>query len=425
MNKYKLTGMAFLVSVFAMFVLILSGKVVTEIEQYYSDMDSNGTWDALEQYPFEGNSPKEPKQDLLAKIEEKITSLEEKIENSSTMYFRYRMPFIFAKKRLDKAMGLDMTASLTGGANDATLADDVVVPFSGDSLGWVSDEDTDITKDLQSLIQFGKKMEAEGRNFVFFQNPDKTRSSAGFQDYSQEKNKQISKAFEKSGLDYISPYELEDAYPYEYSEMFYRTDHHWTAASGIWADGILCEHLNKTYGYDLDVSLFASENYDVVKAEQKMVGSLGKKVTEVYTQSEDFYLYVPKYETNLDVFRSKENESVSGDIRDTLLNYDLLDDAVRPYDIDLYNFYGFGSQALIRIHNNDRTDEKHILLIKASFANCMYPYLAAAVEDIDVIDLREFEGSLEAYIQKENPDTVVVEYGLAMFGVEDSPFDFR
>ena len=83
---------------------------------------------------------------------------------------------------------------------------------------------------------------------------------------------------------------------------------------------------------------------------------------------------------------------------------------------------------MITIHNNQIHDGSHILMLKTSYADCMYPYLASVVENLDVIDLRWFNGSLQSYIKETNPDTVVMVYGMTTFSGSQTingPFDFR
>ena len=63
----------------------------------------------------------------------------------------------------------------------------------------------------------------------------------------------------------------------------------------------------------------------------------------------------------------------------------------------------------------------------------MIPFLALGVEDFRAVDLRHFTGSLQAFIQEEKPDTVLVEYYVEeLMNKEDETikqhkamFDFR
>lgn len=417
MRKEAITGIGFIVFSIIMFCLVIFGKIVHDIKE----TDKNDLWNAAEFYPVE---KEQIEIEGLQKYWDKIAYIKTSVGDYATTSFQYRMPFILSKKRVDKLFGLDMTTSLNGGVNDIEDTNDVVLPYSNDSLGWVCD-DMNISRHLESLIQFGQEMEAEGRNFLFFENPEKFTETEIYKDYSEKKYAEIQTAFDSNRLNIISAKDLEEAYPNDLSEMFYKTDHHWKPESGLWADTILCSYLNEEFAYQFDTSLFDISNYKMITYDKSMLGSIGKKVTEIYTSAEEFRLCLPVYKLDLEVFISGKNSSYSGSMQDTLFDYSVFDD-YDMYNTALYDFYGYGNQGLIKIHNNDITDGSHILLVKASFANCMYPYLAGVVEDLDVIDLREFNGSLNSYIHQTNPDTVIVIYNLRSFkNGNDALFDFR
>lgn len=113
-----------------------------------------------------------------------------------------------------------------------------------------------------------------------------------------------------------------------------------------------------------------------------------------------------------------------------MLNSEILGEIgeVPPTLLDnLYGSYGYGDVALFSVHNENVHDGSRVLIIKESFADVVYPFFAEAVEYLDVIDLRAFSYSLERYIDKTDPDTVIVIYGTQAFEGEssDSAFDFR
>ena len=51
------------------------------------------------------------------------------------------------------------------------------------------------------------------------------------------------------------------------SDLFYRTDHHWTTKAGLWASWIIAEGLNDYCGYHIDTSVYDDENYDFVNTQ--------------------------------------------------------------------------------------------------------------------------------------------------------------
>lgn len=91
-------------------------------------------------------------------------------------------------------------------------------------------------------------------------------------------------------------------------------------------------------------------------------------------------------------------------------------------------FYAWGGP-VIRIHN-EQIKGKKILFIKDSFAIPVIPFIATGVENVDVLDVREFDGSAKAFIKESQPDMVVVFYNTTSVREIDWPshlsaFDFR
>ena len=77
------------------------------------------------------------------------------------------------------------------------------------------------------------------------------------------------------------------------------------------------------------------------------------------------------------------------------------------YNSNPYSAYNYGDKALIHVKNNNVNDGKRLLVIKNSYANPMTFFLSTGVDKMDIIDLRLFNGSLQTYIDKYEPDTVL------------------
>ena len=364
---------------------------------------------------------------LLMAVSSKIRSAEDKIEkytNSNSIIGKRK--FVAAKKKLDKFAGLDMTSSQSGGQNDLTDVRDVIGTTADGQLGWIQDN-VDITEQIENMIAFGLQMKEEGRNFVILENPNKYASIEGYTDYSMEKYEQIHGTAAAYGIDLIQAGEEMKKMGMTNQDIFFNTDFHWKPSAGIVADKILCEYLNNNADYKIDTTLFDPDSYETEVQVDGFLGYLGKKVTLEYTDEEDFYIISPKYETDLTVWNSYDQSQKNGTISETLFWKEQLDvDSL--YDGNKYEFYGYSDQALIQVHNNLVKDGKRMLVIKTSFANCMTPFLSGAVENLDIIDLRAFDGSVQSYIEETNPDTIVLVYGLSSYEddtIEGGLFDFR
>lgn len=428
--RNKIVGIVFPVMIFLMFFLILLGRSLRGKE---SEENNKNKWVASDYYPFENNEitvdeldEKNTEKNFLTNISEKILKMEQKTESYVSESFYFRLPFVIVRKWSDKAAGIDMTTSLCTAENSIYDCEDVVLPYQDDYLGFVVDN-MDISERINNLVDFGSQMEMEGRNFLFFEVPGKYGENIVYRSYLNEKEDEIKQAFEVNELNIFRVSDVIKEEQIDEKSLFFKTDHHWLPSTGIWADKLLCEEFNERFDYQIDTSVFDLENYNISILEDFSLGSQGKKVTEVYCEKEDFPVIYPKYDTDLEVFISTINKTTRGSIADTLLDSSAFEESniYKKYD---YTFYGYGDNALITIHNNEIHDGSRVLMIKISFADSMYPYLSTVFENLDIIDLRIFNGSLQSYIKETNPDTVVVVYAVtSFFGKETEGWtcDFR
>ncbi len=421
--RKRVTAVFFLFVLGAFFVLI----VVSSGYNYLSDhllhkQATPAAFDTLAAYPFAGEAQNE---EHVNNVNEKTISewwvtLKAFITNRTTASSPYLNRLVLGKSFVDRMMGLDMTASLTSGINDLKNPDDIVAVWQGESLGLVTD-DFDPSEATEQLVAFGKQMCAEGRNFLLLLAPSKQAQTPAFPNYFAQKQEEILQELRENEFDVIDMEAEIEKLQVDKASLFFKTDHHWLPTSGIWADQLVCEFMNEHYGYSINTDLFAPENYETTVLHNAFLGSLGRKVSTVYCNPEDFPIVMPKYDTDLDVFISRKNETNRGDMRQTLFDESILN--VKD-NVKLYAFYGYGEQALIQVHNHDVHDGSRVLVVKTSFANCMIPYFSAAVEYLDVVDLRVFKGSLQTLIGETDPDTILVVYGITYFGDASDQFDF-
>ncbi|MBR2795376.1 MAG: hypothetical protein IKE16_12085, partial [Solobacterium sp.] len=212
-------------------------------------------------------------------------------------------------------------------------------------------------------------------------------------------------------------------------DLFFQTDHHWLPMTGISACRSIVPWLNEN-GFPVDQHIYDAENYKIDYSEIPFLGSQGRKVTLAYADLEKMPLVKPLYDSSLTVHLSYGDQTLSGTIEETLLADSYLKET-NLYNNSHYNYYGHGSQGLVSIHNNNMHDGSRILVLKESFANCMYPYMPSMAEYIDVIDLRHFDGSLKGFISKNKPEAVIMIYGVQgffgyrLYGMAENPFYFE
>jgi hypothetical protein len=208
--------------------------------------------------------------------------------------------------------------------------------------------------------------------------------------------------------------------------LFYKTDHHWKAETGLWASAILMNRLNEQHGFAFDVRMVNPEQYRYTRYQDWFLGSLGKKVTLTQTPAEDFTLITPLFDTDLSLTIPELNLDVRGTF-DILIDYAKLE-RKGLYTLSPYSAYIYGDRQVITVRNNLVHDGKKILLVKDSFAEVVSPFLSLGAEELHILDLRYFNGSINSYIAQQQPNIVVVMYNPSATGYTEphkKMFDFR
>lgn len=203
------------------------------------------------------------------------------------------------------------------------------------------------------------------------------------------------------------------------SEMFFKTDHHWTIQTSFLAFQDIVKMLNYKYDMNLDENRFytESENYNFIEYKNSYLGSIGRKVGISYGGIDDFTLIYPKFKTFYEMECKTEYNDffLSGRFEEALINaYPFTNEkGIYALESDKYFSYLFGNTSSIHIKNKDVNNGKKILFIKDSFAVPVAAFISTLAEDIYLIDPRYYEGSIEEYVNDiKDLDVVFIFYSL-------------
>lgn len=213
-------------------------------------------------------------------------------------------------------------------------------------------------------------------------------------------------------------------------DMFYRTDHHWTVDSGLWAAEKVSEALNEDLGYQIDLSLYDRERYQETLYEKCWLGEQGRKVAQAYVGLDDFLRLEPLFDTDLTLVTAAGAE-VDGDFSV------FVDQGSYQFDGDVYHapsmHYSYIRSGInqSKVMNRKVSDGK-ILLLADSYSQVVVPFLSLGVSEVDTLVLRGYDGSLREFIDAGDYDTVMILYAQFMIGAHDnassanySMFDFE
>lgn len=394
------------------------GNRLEKWQTTYKDID----WQAL--YPFERED--EDSRLLNSKVNKfinKVDSTEGKIEEfTSDILVGYRQ-FVEMAKRYERMIGWNI--SVYSDYNSVIELDDGYLA--------VFSEKIDVNPLARSVEMLNSYCQQKGVSFIYVQAPSKISENidsniSGKLDFSNQNADELIKLLTDSGISVLDLREEINNENLNHHELFYKTDNHWKAETGLWATGVLANKIVADYNLEINVDLLNKDKFDYVEYKDWFIGSQGKKITLARTVPENISLIYPKYITNLDYIIPSKEIHANGDFS---ITYDMTQIMEKDYyNLNPYRAYNHGDSPLTVIKNNRNESRTRVLLIKDSYANCVAPFLALGVKEVEVLDVRNFTGSVEAYIAKSKPDIVVLMYNpSSLKGIDwsthTSVFDFR
>ena len=357
---------------------------------------------------------------LVSSIESAVKSVEDKVDYYTTQLLALRIKFVELNTGFNKAIGMKMISG----------ADNVIVLKNGYLV--FDTERKDMTAAAENVTLFSKKMNEQGIDFLYVQEPAKldkydNKMPYGMNDNENANADDLVNALDKNGVNCIDLRESMQNSKMDHYSAFFKTDHHWKPETGLWATGEIIKKINSISGLGLDSSVSDISKYNIKVYEKYCLGSQGKKVSLSFADPEDISIITPKYDTDFDVtyYSSGISYSKSGDFKEAFLKMSNLE-KIDYYNTLVYETYLYGDHERISIDNKKATNDTKILYIVDSFSDCVIPYFASTVKHIDVIDLRYFNGSLESFISQNKPDMVVAAYNPStVSNTPDGPYDFR
>lgn len=271
-----------------------------------------------------------------------------------------------------------------------------------------------------NTVAFRNALEERDIPMVYVNTPFKIQQTdkqlpLGTEDHSNENADRFLACLREENVTVFDLREIIAAEKLDHYDMFYRTDHHWKAESGLWAAGEIVEFLSGWNGdYAVKDGLLEPSAYTYEVHEDRFLGSAGKRVGSIYAGMDDFTVITPNFETEFS-FSAMEGEIYrEGSFSDVFIVRDILN-SENKFTSSVYSTYCGDAYAHIEIRNtqtgpNRSCTDKKILIIRDSFSDVLIPFLSLGYEELDVIDLRMFDQDLMAYVEKSDPDLVLVVY---------------
>ena len=325
---------------------------------------------------------------------------------------------VFASRVVNKQQLVDINGSMAKLLNMNGLYADMGM-YITDDLHIVSAASyTSTDYEYEQTVSFSEFLKENNINLLYVNEPTKYiddslfSNNFGIESYSNRNMDRFIERIRSAGITAIDLRENIKEEGLDISDIFYRTDHHWTAESGLWASRIIADGLSKYCGYSIDTSIYDKSYYTFNEWKECWLGEQGQKVSIVYVGLDDFTLIRPDFPTDYTFKLSAGNTDGTFDEFISKKIFDI------PKEDRITNWH-YLYRKISCINNNVK--EGKILLIGDSYANVTEPFISLGVHEIDILDPRELtdEFSLRDHILQNEYDTVIIAYAQFMLGAHD------
>ena len=312
---------------------------------------------------------------------------ESKIENYASDQFILRNGFIRLKTAADTALG-GLESNGVYRCRDSYLMEDITVPTKD-----VKESNTSALtafKEANPDLKMYFLLAPNAANILSDKLPIAVSTA--------NQNKYMDDFFETVESLGITPIDVRDTFKEakKDTQLYYRTDHHWTTDGAYLA----FEQVNSV------MELGNKVTYTDYAVKNDFRGTLASKSGFVNGMDDAIKIYLPAedsegYENSV-IYYSDTKEKTT-----QFYQVDSLDTK------DAYTVFGGSNHPMYTVRTPLDTD-RHLLLIKDSYANSMLPYLTYNYDEIVVVDLRYMAKST-AELMQEDFDDIFIMYNFSTF----------
>lgn len=203
------------------------------------------------------------------------------------------------------------------------------------------------------------------------------------------------------GIRYVDVYSALSSHQNE--SIYYKTDHHWTSKGAFYA----YQQLSRQMGF----KPMKEEEFEIRTVTYDFYGSLYSKSGFRNLHPDNIDLYVPKHEGKVTVDYVEEEQSTN--------SMYAMDNVKKK---DKYTVFFNGNHSMIQIKTSHREGKK-LLVIKDSYANSFVPFLTSHFSEINMVDLRYYEGDVAAFAKQHQIHDMLILYNMNTF-IEDPSINY-
>lgn len=215
---------------------------------------------------------------------------------------------------------------------------------------------------------------------------------------------------------WIDLYETLDSHSSLGEQMYYRTDHHWTSLAAY-------------YAYR-DIATAVSGGADSIEVPQgEMPPAEMSPAVELETlkalQVNDFYgtHYAKFREYNIEPDTLTYYDIPIKSLKRSDGEYDSLYDLDKLKIYDKYAMFMRGNDDILTVESGNAAEngDRHLIIFKDSYANCLIPFLTYQYDKITVVDLRYYSESVSTLLNEDETADVMLLYNFDFIN-EDNHF---
>ncbi len=173
----------------------------------------------------------------------------------------------------------------------------------------------------------------------------------------------------------------------EGTQLYYRTDHHWTTQGAGLAYKAYCEAAGLTY-----------REQALTRLSDCFYGTVYSKTLDASAQPDELWALAQTPELRVRYDDGEEQSSI-----------------YFPENLekkDQYTYFFGGNWGKVEIQTG-ASGGRRLLVVKDSFANCFLPYLLGDYEQITLVDLRYYPGSVSQLAQEQGSTEVLILYEMS------------
>ncbi|MGP1599053.1 hypothetical protein [Catonella sp.] len=276
------------------------------------------------------------------------------------------------------------------------------------------------------LKEFKNFLDGNGINFYYinggYKVPEEEKNLPKYNEKYENTDyngKMLMKLIKKQGINVLDIREKAEQESKDWYSLFYKCDHHMKTDSQLWLAEKIAEFLKEKEGYVFDKNLFSLSEYNLEK-KKIMFGSQARTMLKngILEDLEEYTKIIPKFDTFFEIELPVQGKVKVGSYEDSLFEnstYRQIAETEEHYytdNIDAYYCVTWKLDALGVIHNKLQklNKGKKVLIIQDSFGCYTSTYLALGLEEVHLVYLPEFSGSIRTYIREVKPDVVLMLY---------------